>query len=388
MTMTMITEPDDTPAPANNAPGDWTATARQVGVDLQPTVVDHDRSGEISTDAFARLRQAGLTAALVPREFGGGGATHAEMAAILRELGRHDAPTAVTLSMHSHVVATQLWRHRHGMDATGPFRKVVDNQAVFVTTGASDWVSSSGEATKVDGGYRVSARKAPASGCEVADIAVTSFRFDEPGQPTQVIHCTIPCGADGVHVEQTWDTLGMRATGSHTIVFDDVFVPDAAVSLIRPADQWHPFLNAVVGSALPLIMSAYIGIADAAIDEVRRVTAGRDAPHVVQLMGEMFNTYTTAVDAVAAMIAEADDLNFDNTDELTSRTLARKSVASDAVIDTVRLGIEATGGLGFTRTSCLERLYRDAHGCLFHPLLKAKQIQFSGRLGLGLDPIG
>jgi acyl-CoA dehydrogenase len=366
---------------------EWVATAREIGMALRPTVEDHDASGEISVEAFQRLRRDGITAALVPVEFGGGGATHADMARIIRELGRHDPATALTLSMHSHVVATQVWRHRHGLDATVAFRKVVEDGAMFVNTGASDWVQSNGTARKIDGGFRVNARKAPASGCEVADIVSTSFRW-ETDEGTNVIHCTIPCAADGVSIDQTWDTLGLRATGSHTIVFDDVFVPDAAVGLVRPADEWHPFWNAVLGSALPLIMSAYVGIADAAVDEVRLMVAGRTDPHVIQLVGEMMNAHTTAVDAVAAMIADSDNLHFDNNDEHASRTLSRKTIATEAVIDCVRLAIEATGGYGYTRRSPLERLFRDVHGCLFHPLPRAKQLRFTGRVGVGVTPIG
>jgi alkylation response protein AidB-like acyl-CoA dehydrogenase len=81
-------------------------------------------------------------------------------------------------------------------------------------------------------------------------------------------------------------------------------------------------------------------------------------------------------------------LKFANADEHSSRTLARKTVAADALIDTVRLAIEATGGIGYTRSSDLERLYRDVHGCLFHPLPRAKQTRFSGRVAVGLTPIG
>jgi acyl-CoA dehydrogenase len=172
------------------------------------------------------------------------------------------------------------------------------------------------------------------------------------------------------------------------VVFDDVFVPDAAVSLIRPADEWHPILNTVLGAAMPLIMSAYVGIADAAVDLATAAVAGRDDPHVLQLVGEMLDAHTTGADLVDAMFAASDDLRFENTDEHASRTLARKSVAADALIRTVRLAIEATGGVGYTRSSDLERLYRDVHGCLFHPLPRAKQTRFSGRVALGLSPIG
>ena len=116
--------------------------------------------------------------------------------------------------------------------------------------------------------------------------------------------------------------------------------------------------------------------------------AGKSDPHVFQLIGEMLNAHTTATDTVAAMYVDSNDLQFDNTDEQSSRTLSRKTVAADAVIETVRLAIEVSGGIGYTRSSDLERLYRDAHGCLFHPLGRAKQTRLSGRVALGQTPIG
>jgi acyl-CoA dehydrogenase len=365
----------------------WGELAREVGHEINAGVAERDRSGELSRDAFERLRETGITGALVPSELGGGGASHAEMGQVLRELGRLDPSTAVSLSMHSHLVAAQVWRHKHGMDAEKILRRVAEDRAVLISTGASDWVGSNGSAQQVDGGYRVSARKTPASGCEAGDILVTSIRWDGAPDGPQVLHCTVPFDADGVSIEQTWDTLGLRATGSHTVVLDDVFVPDAAVSLARPADQWHPIWNIVVTAALPLIMSAYVGIADAAVDLARDAVSGRADPHVLQLLGETLNAHTTGQDVVDAMFHDSDDLQFANTDEASSRTLSRKTVAADALIASVRLALETTGGLGYTRRSDIERLYRDVHGCLFHPLPRAKQTTLTGRVALGLSPV-
>jgi alkylation response protein AidB-like acyl-CoA dehydrogenase len=385
MTMTANPTEPTTDTGSGSPSTDWTAIAREVASGHHDEVVERDRTGEISSATFDRLRAAGLTSALVPSEHGGGGATHAEMGQILRELGRHDPATAVTLSMHAHLLAAQVWRHKHGIDATPVFQKVVGG-AVLVSTGASDWVPSNGRAEKVDGGYKVWARKGPASGCEVGQILVTSIRWDDAPEGPQVFHCSVPMSAEGVSIDLTWDTLGQRATGSHTVVLDGVFVPEAAISLMRPADAWHPVWNVVMGAAMPLICSAYLGIADNATELAREVVAGRAQPHILQLLGEMANAHTTAEDVITAMFADSDDLQFANTDELASRTLSRKTVAADAMIDTVRLAIEATGGVGYTRSSDLERLYRDIHGCLFHPLARAKQTQFTGRVALGLSP--
>jgi alkylation response protein AidB-like acyl-CoA dehydrogenase len=322
----------------------------------------------------------------VPVELGGGGASHIEMGQALRQLGGFDPATAVTLAMHAHLVAFQVWRHYHGQDASAVLKRVAGG-ALLISTGASDWVGSNGTARRVDGGYVVSARKAPASGCEAGDVLVTSIRCDDSPDGPVVRHCSVPMSAEGVSIDQTWDTLGLRATGSHTVVLNDVFVPDAAVSLTRPADVWHPVWDAVLGCALPLIMAPYVGIADVAVATALELVNGRQDAHIVQLGGEMLTAHVTGADAVDAMFAASDDLTFANNVDKSSLTLCRKAVAADALIRTVRLAIELVGGVGYTRSTPLERLYRDVHGCLFHPLPRAKQVIFCGRVALGLPPV-
>jgi acyl-CoA dehydrogenase len=102
----------------------------------------------------------------------------------------------------------------------------------------------------------------------------------------------------------------------------------------------------------------------------------------------MGNQLVIARDTVRAMIDASDDLRFDNTLEHASLSLARKTIAADAAIGTVRLAMEVGGGIAYTRAGDIERLFRDVHGALHHPLPAARQERFSGRLTLGLDPLG
>lgn len=118
-----------------------------------------------------------------------------------------------------------------------------------------------------------------------------------------------------------------------------------------------------------------------------RFSGSRPSRAMITLLGEMTNAHVTGTDIVDAMFAGAENLTFDATEELASRTLSRKSVAADALIDTVRLALELTGGYGYTRDCDIERLYRDVHGSLFHPLPRAKQLQLTGRVAAGLSPV-
>jgi acyl-CoA dehydrogenase len=106
----------------------------------------------------------------------------------------------------------------------------------------------------------------------------------------------------------------------------------------------------------------------------------------VQLLGEMMTAHTMAADVTDAMFVHSEDLRFANTDEFAARMLSRKTTAASALVDTVRLAIEVVGGAGYSRGFDLERLYRDVHGVMFHPLPRAKQTEFTGRVALGLSP--
>jgi alkylation response protein AidB-like acyl-CoA dehydrogenase len=237
MTMTMTDDRPDTAATATAR--SWAERAADLAARLAPEAAAHDRAGTFVHQAFDLLRAEGFLAAPVPVELGGGGASFVEVAQILTELAKGDPAAAVTLSMHYHLVSTQLWRHRRGLPGEAVLRRVAAEDLVLVSTGASDWLDSSGVAVRVEGGFRVSGRKAPASGAPIGDVAVTSIAWPDAADGPQVIHASIPFATAGVRVERTWDTMGLRGTGSDTIVFDDVLVSDAMVSLIRPAGEWR-----------------------------------------------------------------------------------------------------------------------------------------------------
>jgi len=389
-----VTTTDQTAPPAASATGgattttDWVARAEALAPELDRRAAEHDRTGELVTPSLALLRAEGFLGAPVPADLGGGGATHAEACAVLRTLGRACGSTAVTQSMHYHLTGTQVWRHRHGQPAEAILRRVAAEDLFLVSAGASDWVGSNGTARAVDGGFRVSARKAPASGAAFGDILVTSIRWDDAPDGPTVLHCSVPFAAEGVSVERTWDTVGLRGTGSDTVVLDDVFVPEAAVSLQRPADRWHPVWNTVLGTALPLILSAYVGIADRAVEEALAVARQRlDRPGIESAVGVMLDHRAAAEDAVAAMIARADDLWFPNTDDVGAFALTRKAAAARAVEATTRAALDVAGGLGYSR-GVIERCHRDALGARYHPLPETAQVAFTGRVALGLDPVG
>ena len=368
---------------------DWAAVARRLGPSFGARANQHDADDAFVADNYRELKRHKLFSAGVPAELGGGGASHAELCALLRELARHCGSTALALSMHTHLLAATVWRWRQGQPVEPLLRRVADDEIVLISTGASDWLESSGTAEKVDGGYRVRARKIFCSGCPMGDLLVTSAVYPDPKDGPTVLHFPVPFTAEGVKIVDNWRTMGMRATGSHDVVLEGVFVPEAAVALRRAQGQWHPFFNVVVTVALPLIMSVYAGVAEAARDlACREALKKRHDPHVPYLVGEMENTLVTAQMALREMVETAANYAFAPIEQTANAVLIRKTVAARSSMQAVEKALEVVGGAGFFRALGLERLLRDVHGAQFHPLPEKRQLLFTGRLTLGLEPVG
>ena len=140
---------------------------------------------------------------------------------------------------------------------------------------------------------------------------------------------------------------------------------------------------------MPLIMSAYVSVAETASEIATKSARKRGGePEMPYLLGELTNTLTTAQMAVDSMVATTNDWDFAPTTETANDILVRKTICANAVIATVEKAMETARGSGFFRKTGLERLVRDAHGVRYHPLPEKRQQHFTGRLALNLDPIG
>lgn len=364
------------------------AVVAELGPAFAARAAELDRTDTFIAENYDALREHKVFSALVPAELGGGGATHSEVCTFIRQLAHHCGATALALSMHQHLVATAVANDRAGRPGRKLLEKVANGKTILVSTGANDWLESNGSAKRVDGGYLVSAVKPFASGSPAGDILVTSAAYDDAPEGPQVIHFPLALKTEGVSFLGDWQTLGMRATGSQTVKLERVFVPDGSIVLKRPRGEYHPAFSVILTAAMPMIMSAYVGVAEAAAELARQRAQGREAdPVVPYLVGEMENLLATARIARDDMVRLANDLDFQPSADLASKILVRKTICAKHVIATVEKSLEVAGGAGFFRKFGLERLLRDAHAAQFHPLPEKRQQLFTGRLAMGLDPI-
>jgi indole-3-acetate monooxygenase len=300
-------------------------------------------------------------------------------------LGYYCGSTALALSMHTHPVATAAWRWKHQDVATveALLKRIAREQILLVTSGGSDWIAGSGKAEQIDGGYRITGRKAFASGAPVGDLFMTSAILENEDEPPTVLHFGIPLNSPQVRVLDTWRALGMRGTGSHDLVIEGHVVPDSAIVARRKAGEWSPLFEVIATISMPLIYSVYLGVAESARDIALSLAKQKQVTrYVLERAGRMDTELAAARLAHESMLG-AVRLNAPSADTV-NRVMIGKQLMTRHAIGAVELAMELAGGVGFYRLAGLERRFRDIQAARYHPLKSEPQMEFAGAIALGL----
>lgn len=367
--------------------------AARIGAVAATHAADHDRDATFVTEAYDAMREHGYLALAVPAEMGGLGATMRQVCHAQAELARHDGATALSVAMHLYLTLMQAYRHRKGApDAEGVLRRVADEGMVIATSGGSDWLWPTTRAVPTEGGFLVSGRKVFCSQSPAATVVATCAVLGEPGDDAQVLHFSVPFAANGVRLEETWDTMGMRGTASHDVVMADVFVPAEKIAARRPyGELGAPLLAATVHFA-PVGGATYHGIAAGARDKAVASAAGGNRgplplsalPRVHRQVGLMDAKLRTSWWSLMGSLDDLGDDYVADAQALSTVMLAKRQAVLSA-IEVVDLAMDVMGGRSFFRRSGMERAYRDVRAGTFHPLTPEATLTYAGKVALG-DP--
>jgi len=365
-----------------NARADWRTTLASLTPAFAERAAREDEGDEFVTENYAELKAAGLYAAGVPAELGGGGLELEELCDMLRTIAQASSSTGLAFSMHTHQVAVNAWRLKHQKAPVTPLlEKVARDKILILSTGGGDWLDSSGDAVPAEGGFRVNARKPFSSGSPAGNVLSTSAVVRDKGE---VIHFGIPMSTPGISIKPTWRAMGMRNTASNDVVLENVLVPDAAVAVRRPQGKWHPLFHLISMLALPIVYSVYVGVAEAARERaLALVRKRRPDEHLLQAVGEMENQLESARIAHATWVAFCKDAQ--PSPATTSKSMIHRTLTARGVLGTVDAAMDVAGGAAYFRANGLERLFRDAQGARYHPLQEGLQKALTARAALGLE---
>ena len=359
---------------------------------------ESDRTGEFPVEDFADLRAAGLFGLFVPSRLGGLGLGYADYARVAFELARGNGATALVFNMHASVtgalagIPDELAR---AMGVPDEFFASRDEVLAGAARGAFYAVAMSERGVgsrlsrlttryeAVDGGYHIKGSKSFVSGAGHADAYLVAAR--SATDDAVVSQFLVPADTDGLTVEATWDSLGMRATSSHEVHLD-VVVPGSA--LLGGAEG----LALLVAQLMPHWMVAsyaavYVGVAQSCVDEAVTHCRARGLdtlPGVRARVGRADAAVAAArlvVDEAARRVVDAP-----GTEETNRWVWRAKLLAGTTAMDVAASMLEAAGTGASRRGHPLERLFRDARCGSLQPATSDVCADWLGIAALGGDP--
>ncbi len=358
----------------------------------------HDRENTFPFDTYEALRESGYLALAVPEEFGGFGATPLELMLGQQRLAWGDGSVALSSTMHhlqtAGVANNSQWppelRER-------VLRDIAENGALINSIASEPALGSPSRgglyqttATRAGDHWVVDGRKtfstlSPALTWGVLLLTVIDGE-QEPMRGTFLVEMNSP----GVQVTKTWDTMAMRATGSHDVIFDHVIVPDGnrlpqAPGL--PAGDLGPWN--LIGSAV------FLGVATAARDYAvdfarnRKPTAmqGKSIAELQTVQHRVAQMDLALLEANAVLYGTA-ELAERLPDERKSfgwRFAAAKYVSTNNAIAVTDQAMRVVGSVGLFRSNPLERYFRDVRAGTGNPPMDDVTLTTIGKNALGVD---
>ena len=355
------------------------AAAARVGAEAAaPHAAAVDRDARFPREAVAAMRAEGLLGALVPREFGGLGASLGDVAAACTVLGQHCASAAMVFAMHQIQVACVV-RHALGTPYFRAFAAELAERQLLLASATTEAgiggdTRTSGCALERDGDRVRVVKQAPViSYGEHADaVLVTARRAPDAPPSDQVLVLARTAGDATLALERTsgWDALGFRGTCS----LGFRLTAEGAAAQVLPA----PFADVSAQTMLPVshvVWSAlWLGIADAAVAKARafvraaaRRTPGATPPAALRLaeLASLHQTMRAGVEhAALAYERAADDREALGGMAFALRMNNLKLAASQQVAEVVTGALGVCGMAGYREDSpyALGRHLRDAHG--------------------------
>lgn len=340
--------------------------------------------GRLTDDAAKLLRDSGVMRMLQPAEYGGAEAHPREFAETVMRIASLDGSTGWVA----------------GIVGVHPWEMALCDPRVQAEVWAEDhetWIASPyapmGILTPVEGGYRFSGRWQFSSGTDHCDwIFLGAMLGDAEGKmamPPQNYHVILP-RSDYTIVEDSWDVVGLRGTGSKDVVVDGAFVPDYRAvpfssmmdgSALAASGRTNPTYGVPFTTIFPLgITSAVIGIAEGALAahlayQRTRVqvtgTRAKDDPYVLYAISaaaeEIKASRTAMLDNVARFYDQAAR---GERASLAERAASRRTQVAAAwraarAMDEV---VARSGGNGMRMDNPIQRFWRDGHMGLAHAI--------------------
>ncbi len=334
--------------------------------EIAPKAKELDEAGRFPTEIVKQLGEMGLMGMMVSEEWGGAGMDAVSYAMAMEEIASACASTAVVMSVNNSLVCWPL--EAFGSDnikknILTPLAKgeKLGCFALSEPGHGSDPAGLKLSAKKVEGGYILRGSKNWITNGREADWAVTFATLDASKGHKAICAFAVDTKAKGFQVSKLEDKLGITASSTAALFYDDVFVPENC--LIGQEGQGFKIALATLDGGRIGIASQALGIAKCALTASKRFASEREqfgAP-ISKLQAIQFHIADMATRLQGARLltwsaARAKDMGAKYNKEAAMAKLA----ASEAAMWIATKAIQVHGGYGYTKEYVVERNFRDA----------------------------
>ncbi|THF62718.1 acyl-CoA dehydrogenase family protein [Pseudothauera rhizosphaerae] len=367
-------------------PADALARGSELARMFAAGAAEADAAGRLPVENFAELHRSGLLSLVIARKHGGLGGGLADAVEAVAVIAQGEPATALILAMHYIQHGQIAFDDGYWPEAVAHklVRSSLERGALINAAYVEPFVGSASHGAlpqtvaRRDGEHwRLSGHKKYVTGIEGLSWVRVMGVTDEAD--ARVGYFLVPADAPGIRIERTWDSLGMRATSSQDVIFDDVAVPlehffgDVPVSegiRYSPLDSiWY----------LVLVAAVYHGIARAARNDAVRFartvapgSLGRPLASLARFqdaIGEIEVQQTGAWRLLQSIGRDYDDSAEKRQEELEAlaadASVARLAVIASA-IGVTSIALELAGNQGVSRSNAFERYHRDTLSARAH----------------------
>ena len=344
----------------------------------------YDAANRFFDEDLEELKDTGYLRALVPERFGGLGLTLREVAREQQRLAAASPATALGLNMHLVWTGVAKVVADRGLDFLDFLSQEAAAGEVFgfgISEPGNDLVlfgSQTAAEPQADGGYRFTGTKIFTS-LSPAWTRLGLFGLDTTSEDApKLVHAFIERDAPGYRTLDDWDTLGMRATQSHTTVLEGVrAAPDRVVRRLNPGPNPDPLIFGIFANFEILLASVYTGISaralELATEAAHRRTSQKNGgaplahdPDIRWRIADAALAHDALPPQIDAIARDVDEFA-DHGTQWFRKLVGVKIRATETARDTVDKAIRVSGGSSYRNSAELSRLYRDVLAGMFHP---------------------
>jgi len=336
---------------------------------IRPNIMEWDEAQHFPIELFKQLGELGLMGVLVPEEYGGSGLGYQEYVDIIVEVARVCGSIGLSLAAHNslctgHIMAfaneeqKQKWLPKlatakwigawglteanTGSDALRMMTTAVEDGDDYIINGAKNWITHG----------------------KSGDIAVVMVRTGEQGSSKGISAIVVERGTPGFTAGKKENKLGMRASETTEMIFDNCRVPKANL-LGNVGEGFKQAMKVLDGGRISIAALA-LGIAKGAFDAAVAYSKQR------QQFGQPISSFqaisfkladmATEIEAAELLIRQAADLKNRHL-PMTKESAMAKYFASEVSVRVATEAVQIFGGYGYTKDFPVEKFYRDSKLC-------------------------